>query len=86
MRIKISSSVAFLVFILVLILTGCSEDERHRKDFVTAENRPVAKYFFAEEKCYDGVVYVSFGSGTGLWGGAKFGPDSKVVTCKPMEK
>lgn len=35
----------------------------------------------AREYCVDGVVYIKFGTGNALWGGAKFQKDGKVALC-----
>lgn len=38
------------------------------------------------EMCYQGVVYVRFGSPEFSWGSVKYTPEGKIVTCVPEIK
>lgn len=55
----------YILILLTLLIVGCSPSK---------ELKPM------EEMCYDGVVYISNGTGFSNLS-VKFNPDSTVITC-----
>jgi hypothetical protein len=72
-----------IIFLVTILLIACAP-----KDFVTTGGKAVPLAYAASEFCYDGVVYVEFGTGNSATGSVKFTPDDKVVTCtySPQKK
>lgn len=69
--------------LVALLLTGCDQakTDPDKPLFLTSENKLInARY--AQEVCYDGVVYLYFPvSSHQAFGGAKLNKDGQVVTC-----
>ena len=65
--------------LIAAVLAGCGPSELK----VSSQGKQVYATNYGSDICYDGVVYVMFGSGSNAsWGGAKFDKTTKQpVTC-----
>lgn len=64
-----------LVALLCLVaLSGCDKE-------IQIGGKIYSTTKAVEEFCYDGVVYLKFGTSTSSWGSVKMLPDGNVATC-----
>lgn len=72
-----------LLATLLAALTGCGPTEPKPMVLSSDGRTAYAKYDgIIDTFCNDGVVYIRIGGYNNMsWGGPKFGPDSKVITC-----